>query len=868
VTRSGRGESNRSAWLKPVTDRTGVSAGGGIRIAAILAFCGLTMLSGRPATADQLVFPREVERSGTVAGSWRFERPETGRGALDLDWSDADGRVVEQRHMALDLAGAAAVDFTLDMRRAVAMQNRLVAHLSIDGAETGGEAHRDAEATASFIAAPPDQPWSGYQIIMWQPQTAAGYRALKRLGVSAGLVHGDRSDGAELHFSAELDPLLAGDTQFYVENIATDFYASYHRWAGEGRPVNWRFLAAKQRYGQDPNDRSVFIRDPGLSEPQWLDKIANRLARHVRALHPYRPLYYSLGDETGTADLAAMWDFDLAPSSLAGMREWLKGRYGSLDALNGEWGASFASWDAVEPMLTAEVLKREDGNFAAWADFKEWMDVAFARAVAAGSAALHSADPDAVAAIEGCQIPGSGGYDYSRLAGAVDAMELYDYGDNVELVRSLAPQKILLTTSFVGGRVEQHRVWRELLRGARGLVLWDEKREFVDANGNIGPRGELSKTYFNEIRDGLGALLINSERHTDPIGILSSPASLRVEWVLDRQASGEDWTRRQAGTEYQNNATRIATRNFVGVLEHMGLQHRFVAADRLVPGELQSAGYRVVILPQIAALSSRTADAIRDFVAQGGVAIADGEPGLYDEHGRRRAQFPLADLFEAASAERAILLTAPEWPDGSSGRHLASILSAFDIVPRFPLAHADGSPVADVETYRFRNGAVTILALLRDLPNPPAGPGPRPRALEPIVVGLPQASNVYDLREHRGLGRTERVEVALDPVEPTILALSDAPLSPPSIEAPAEVRLGGSAEIAIRTNSGAARDVVHVEAIDPSGTPELRYSGNLVGAGTFAKLLPLALNDKPGTWTIRATAPLGGTATAKIGVEP
>jgi len=141
--------------------------------------------------------------------------------------------------------------------------------------------------------------------------------------------------------------------------------------------------------------------------------------------------------------------------------------------------------------------------------------------------------------------------------------------------------------------------------------------------------------------------------------------------------------------------------------------------------------------------------------------------------------------------------------------------------------------------------------------------------LERVVVELPQASNVYDIREHRALGRTDRVELALDPVEPTILALTDPPLSTPAIEAPADARLGDTVEIAIRTNSGAARDVVHVAAIDPSGTAELRYSGNLVGAGgTFVKLLPLALNDKPGTWTIRATAPLGGTATAKIAVEP
>src|SRR6516164_3405837 len=87
-------------------------------------------------------------------------------------------------------------------------------------------------------------------------------------------------------------------------------------------------------------------------------------------------------------------------------------------------------------MTTREAMQRPDQNFSPWADFKEWMAVAFLRAIEAGTEATHSADPQAVAAIEGGQIPGWGGYDYSRLAASVDAMELYDLGDNVEIVWS------------------------------------------------------------------------------------------------------------------------------------------------------------------------------------------------------------------------------------------------------------------------------------------------------------------------------------------------------------------------------------------------------------------------------------------------
>ena len=119
----------------------------------------------------------------------------------------------------------------------------------------------------------------------------------------------------------------------------------------------------------------------------------------------YHPLFYNLADEAGIGDLAAAWDADISPSSLAAMRQWLRTQYPTLDALNLQWGTTFASWDAVVPELTGAAVGRTDENFSAWADFKAWMDVAFARAVRAGTAAVHHADPAALAALEGGQNP-------------------------------------------------------------------------------------------------------------------------------------------------------------------------------------------------------------------------------------------------------------------------------------------------------------------------------------------------------------------------------------------------------------------------------------------------------------------------------
>lgn len=479
---------------------------------------------------------------------YRFEVPITGQGRLEAEWTDVLGRIVQRRHIPLDLAEAAEIRFSLDPSRAVTVKNELAVHISLDETDKSGTpAHRNHQAAASFIVTPNHTAWSDYQIIMWHPQTSAAYRALKRIGVTAGAVMSDRMDHPGSRVMEQVDTLLAADLRWYVENTATDFYAPYHRWFPD-RPVNWLFEETKRRYWANPDDPAAFIREPSLSNPEWLAKIEHRLTGIVRALRPYRPLFYNLADEPGIADLAAFWDFDLSPPSLAAMRDWLKARYRDLARLNDQWGTAFAAWDDVVPMTTRDAMQHRDQNFSAWGDFKKWMDVAFARALKIGSDAVHAADREAVSAIAGAQIPGWGGYDYSRLASSVDAIELYHYGDNIEMLGSFNPDAIILTTSFRGGPVEIHRIWRELLRGSRGLILWDEKSEFVAKDGTVGDRGRETAPVFREIRDGLGALLINSRRHLDPIAILYSPASMRVRWLLDRKARGDDWTRRSAST--------------------------------------------------------------------------------------------------------------------------------------------------------------------------------------------------------------------------------------------------------------------------------------------------------------------------------
>jgi hypothetical protein len=66
-------------------------------------------------------------------------------------------------------------------------------------------------------------------------------------------------------------------------------------------------------------------------------------------------------------------------------------------------------------------------------------------------------------------------------------------------------------------------------------------------------------------------------------------------------------------------------------------------ADQLQP-------YKLLILPNIAALSDKQCDQLRRFVQRGGSIVATYETSLYDEEGKSRSDFGLSDLFGVTSS--------------------------------------------------------------------------------------------------------------------------------------------------------------------------------------------------------------------------
>jgi hypothetical protein len=587
-------------------------------------------------------------------------------------------------------------------------------------------------AAALVASVPAHAAWDAFEIIEWQPRAPNRLEALRRLGVTAVAVIADR-DGTGTPLDLQTAPPRQSGLRWYIENIATDFYASYHRYT-PGRPVNWRFLAAQERYRANPADDNALWREPSLLDVARRERIRERLTATVRQQKSDRPLYYSLGDETGIADLSAYWDFDLSPASVAGFRTWLRDQYGSLAALNAEWGTVYTAWDSVRPETTAETFRRTDENFAPWNDFKAWMDTSFAAALRFGTDAVHKADPNALSAIEGVQVPGWGGYDYAKLANAVDAMEIYDGDVNLPLMRSLNPRIVPLITSFGAGPANLHGIWRGMLRGAHGLILWDEDDSIVRPDASPGPRAAAYGPVFAALRGAVGRRLVAAEPVYDSVAILYSPVSFRINWILDHRHDGDAWMHRSAEIELADNAWRISLREYAAALARMGLRPSFVTQDQLAHGPTHDAA---LILPHSIAMSDREARAVAAFAANGGIVIADTPPGRFDEHGRpRSAPVMAATIVSPADLPRALNVT--------------------------PAFRVEGAPDNDVETYLFRSGGRRLLALHRRAPG---------QAPETVTVDL-QGRNARDIAADHDYGRPGRLVLTLDPIRPIVLEIS------------------------------------------------------------------------------------------------
>jgi len=808
--------------------------------------------------AQQKWWRASFERGEPVQGTVRLAHPVPRDGtAITIRVYDSLGRLLVQEQVSPPTGEGMleAFDFEIPVPAVVAMRHYLKVLVQ----------HGDdiQVAACDFIYRPPKQ-WDDYICTIWQRHNAKRIPYLQRIYLTGSQWSG--------HSSVVPEHFINLNYRYYVESGADWFFSAYHIWMPD-KPKTYYFELARKAFLKDRKNLRNLERNPCLSNHVIRDLIRWKFVHEARMHRDFRPLYYSVADEPGLANQAAPFDFCFSPHCQERFRQWLKQRYGTLAALNAQWGTNFKTWDEVRGATTDEILERKDDNFSAWCDHKDFMDSVLIGAYALAKQAMKSHDPDGRIGMGGAQGPAAvGGWDFWKLCQVFDVLEAYYIGNNYELMRSFNPNLIPFHCSFGKGNPERHLIWYLFIHGDRGLLVWDDGSKYVDDEGNYSERAKDFAPLYGELTGGIGKLRIVSQRRDDPIALYHSQANLRVHWILEVRPLGKNWIRRNSWHERINSRYFRLRESWVKLIEDNGFQYRFLCPAQVKRGDLKvydpqtRQGFKVLILPEILAMSSAEVEAIRNFVKAGGVVIADRLPAQFDEHGKRLEASPLADLFRDGAGGRAILLNRDMVPYHQQrifphkeeelkalvGDLLRKAVGEDRVTPE--VVGDDGKPVTGVETTVWVNGDVEIIALHRN-------PLLRINELGPqeyksnkkfevpvrLTVTRRQRAVWYDVRSGRWLGSGRKVVVTLQPFEPIFLAAFPSDPGRFTVEITSD-----GVKVIPGEPCDMARSVYHIAFVGPDGKERLAYRRNLAcGPQGGSVEIPLALNDPAGQWTVR-----------------
>jgi hypothetical protein len=395
-----------------------------------------------------------------------------------------------------------------------------------------------------------------------------------------------------------------------------------------------------------------------LADPKTILKIKKHINRNISQTKKGLVLAYAFDDEISLGSFVTPCDVDKHSLSIAWFREWLRHGYGTIEHLNNQWGRNFKRFSDVMPKGFEQIRKElrnpfiSRWNLSAWLDFRHFMDFQFAAVLAELSRYANSIDPNIPAGFVGGQGPGPwGGYDYALLSRAVQWMEAYDIHGTNEILRSWwnKDRRPRMQTFFStkNPKLDSWFIWYYMLHGNQAVIAWPNGWFHKDGK-EIASHIVALKETFKEVQGKISEPIVDPETKfdPDPIGIYYSHPSIQVGWAMDAITHGKMWINRKGSIDDENQSIGVLRKVWCKTLEDLGFQYDFISYLDVEEGKVDlNKKFKVIILPKIVCLSDSEANALKEFVINGGTLIADYLCGLIDEHGKGRSKGVLDDLF-------------------------------------------------------------------------------------------------------------------------------------------------------------------------------------------------------------------------------
>ncbi len=449
-------------------------------------------------------------------------------------------------------------------------------------------------------------------------------------------------------------------------------------------------------------DKNGTMRATGCyNNKETMQKYIERVVSRQYESRAHGVLAYSLGDE------CAVRGSCLSQHCLEAYRRYLEEIYGDISSLNNSWTTAYKSFEEIT-LLDAGNLPGEDapewfrkyyeertetykklypsrqrksplderairlgdvndelsalkeGNYARWYDRQAFQTYNLISVVKKIGEGFRKIDPEALTGFEGTnsfaipRIPTR-----IRQGGDIDLIVREfgwwgPYGSLAnEVIRSIAPYDFP-TGNWIGYFRDETRTvrnyWDVLLSGMN-MVQWWRWEGVGQFHGILAPdlgmypsrRAMLEDTQV--VREGLGDWFYHARRIDDKIAVLYSMPSTYICHF-------------DGNEKYSSFSREHST--WINILRDAGLEFRYVTDRMLRMGEFDRKNFRVLLLPFSLALGEKEADAIKQFVYDGGTVIADVRTGIYTDRCKPRERGVLDELFGIerkgkSSPERALI---------------------------------------------------------------------------------------------------------------------------------------------------------------------------------------------------------------------
>ena len=583
-----------------------------------------------------------------------------------------------------------------------------------------------------------------------------------------------------------------------------------------------------------------------------------------------------------------------APTSIAYLQEWLRTKYGTVEALNRSWRSGFRDFSEARPVFLADARKK--GNPTPWIDFRLAMEQSWTDVFARLAREIRSVDGGGVVGHEGSgSLSSFGAFDWWSMQRELDMFVPYPgrpSGGN--LVRSLRNPGTMSSywygayTFSCGGRREttmRYFPWYCLFQGFNSAWYFNtvghaNMAHEVGFAGDLRPLPHFAATSAAcaEIKSGFDRLLLNSRRANDGIAIYYSPLAIHANTFYKRPVSAEK--------EFHG---------ITSLLNDLGLQYDFVSYAQLADGSFGKAGYRLLILPMAEAMTADETAAVAAFHAAGGALLADMPPAIENGEGRPWDAQPLAALFgtqpaggellfethdvEGAEGRRTrvhsvrgakppvdprVFLANADWARYSALRHTPAgsvmrgtyeneILKPMGIEPAVQVRTPFGKPLPNVQIFRFSKGEGSFVGLM---------PEDYRAKRESIMHGELRfpVGHVYDMRRGRYLGKRGKLGLEMRTCEPELFAMLPYAVTglegekPVLSSTPTGPSLRWQGRILTEGGEAKGNHVVRIDLVSPSGEARLPHRRKVwTDKGRFAFSAVLPRNLAPGAWCLVAT---------------